>query len=594
MSPLPIRLAQCRHARLEAFDDDYFSFLRKMGSGALYLQNAPFDPMRTGNTGQFFHHFHLISLFDISRSHRREEYQDYINEICRRAANHGIEVWLDCWEPRLPDYAQALLPPEWRGRGGWGWHGSKEIAFCWEVPEAVAFWKSMARDAIAGLPGISGVIVSMIDNEASFCDASCPRCGGRSLRKGIADVFSTFSGIAEQRTGGFKLAMYDWWLPAELVDEVTGKLPAGSLVIGRSARGISFSAREGLWSGKIADISNIADGLAEDFPGHCQKANARGLVPIDMVSWSRGMENFFLPAPPDPLFAIRKCRALKDAGAGGWMDYDCGCIEPGSLATAMSEWTADPDAEESELLDRTLREIWADAAGDVLPAYDLYREAKTWMPTGIPSREVANMDARGCGLGYCLFSPFHLDDLRFHDTTHAWNYFAPYNLFAGDTIPHLLRSATEVTSRLEEAAQIARDIPAADASASWEKAVFEIHWRSFRALRNYARLADAKWRRAQGGLDDDGFLAFVNAIAIDELDNLDAIERWHAAHPGHLGNPCHRILGHLVEAWPDADFDAGIFLPKRKSLLFLRDEFDPKELRPSHSIQGKSSDWNPL
>ncbi len=104
---LPVRIVQNRHARLDAFDDAWFRFLKRSGVSAIFLQNAPFDPMRTGNVGQFFHHFHLISLFDIARSHRRQDYQDYINEVCRRAAAFGIEVWLDCWEPRLPGAGKA-------------------------------------------------------------------------------------------------------------------------------------------------------------------------------------------------------------------------------------------------------------------------------------------------------------------------------------------------------------------------------------------------------------------------------------------------------------------------------------------------------
>jgi len=400
--------------------------------------------------------------------------------------------------------------------------------------------------------------------------------------------------LAQLREGGLKLAMYDWWLPERLVEQVTARLPAGSLVIGRSARGIPFTAPGNSWSGHISDISNITDTLAADFPAHCQKSRERGLTPIDMVSWSRGMENFFLPAPPDPLFAIRKCRALKDAGAEGWMDYDCGSIEPGSLATAMQVWTAAPEAPEEELLEQTLQQIWGDLSEAARPAYDLYRQAKTWMPTGISSQEVRLVDARSCGLGFCLFGPFHLDDFRFTDTTHARNFFAPYNLFAGDTIPHLLRAATEVTARLESAALLLQKLTVPVGPASWESDVFEIHWRSFLALRNYARLADAKWRYNGNQLNDDVFLAIVREIAADELDNLEGTLSWHLRHPDALGNPCHHILGHFSETWPDADFSAGIFVPKRKSLLFLRDQFDPAEFVPSYAIQEQSSDRNQL
>jgi hypothetical protein len=118
--------------------------------------------------------------------------------------------------------------------------------------------ESHGQRAIDALPGISGAIVSMIDNEASFCDAGCPRCNGRSLEAGIADIYSTFCEIADQRQGGLKVAMYDWWLPARLVEQVPAQLPGGSLIIGRSARGIPFTALESSWTGHITDIRDGA------------------------------------------------------------------------------------------------------------------------------------------------------------------------------------------------------------------------------------------------------------------------------------------------------------------------------------------------
>jgi hypothetical protein len=379
------------------------------------------------------------------------------------------------------------------------------------------------------------------------------------------------------------------------VDSILDRLPAGSPVIGRSARGLPFSSPDGSWSGHIADISNISDGLSEDFPRHCEKAGARNLLPIDMVSWSRGMENFFLPAPPDPLFAIRKSRALLEAGAHGWMDYDCGCIEPGSLAHGMREWTADPTASDETLFMRTLESIWGEqVAKEARSAYDLYREARQWMPTGIPSQETPNFDARGCGWGFCLFAPYHLSDLAFTDTVHAKNYFAPFNLIVGDTLDLLLHSTEQVCERLEQARGIVAGLPGLTPDAEWEVAVFEIHWRSFLSVRNYVLLAKAKHDHANKTLSDAEYRSRVSQIAQDELANLDGIEQWHALHPHQLGNPCHRALGHLVECFPEANFKSGLFIPKRKSLLFLRDTFDPAEFLPDFVIQETSTDDCPI
>jgi hypothetical protein len=588
--PLPIRIAQSRHASLNAFNDTYFQFLKRQGCTGIYLQNSPFDPTRSGHNGQFFRPFHLISLFDISRSHRRAEYQDYINEICKRARNHGLEVWLDCWEPRLPAYARRLLPPEWRGRGGWEWHGNKHIAFCWEHPEAVAYWKSMTQDAMAALPGLSGVIVSMIDNESSLCDTSCPRCEGRSMEKGILDIYTTFTELAVARPKPLRIALYDWWMPTTLVEQIQAILPAGSLIIGRSARGLRFTSADGSWSGHIEDISNISNTISENFHAHCKRAIERSLQPIDMVSWSRGLENFFLPAPPDPRFGIEKSRALANAGSLGWIDYDCGCIEEGSLAAGMREWNAEPAATDEILFERTLKAIWGASSHSARKAYEDYQEAKGWMPTGISSKDVNSFDSRGLGLGYCLFGPFHLDDMAFYDVGHARNWFAPFSLITESTIPLLLKSSSQIMKLLEAAIEVLSSISPPTPAAEWEKCVFEIYHRSFRAFWNYTRLTKAKWDHGKGQLTNSNYQDIVREIASNELSNIDGTKAWNTAHPGVLGNPCHRILGHSLETWPDADYSKNIFEPKRRSLTFLRDEFDPTELIPGYFIQGALTD----
>jgi hypothetical protein len=586
MPTLPIRIAQCRYNEIDAFDSAYFTFLQKVGCNAIYLQNSPFDPMRTGNVGQFFRHFHLISLFDISRSHRREEYQDYINEICRRARHHDIDVWLDCWEPRLPAHAQAMTHPDWRGRGGWGWHKDRRIAFCWEHPDAVAYWKSMACDAIASLSGIRGLIVSMIDNEAAFCDPTCERCEGRSLEVGILDVFETFTTIAGARDNPLQLAVYDWWMPEPVVTEIIRKLPEGSLLVGRSARGMEFRSADGSWSGEILDISNAIDGVSRQFVAQCRKARTHGLRPIDMVAWSRGLENFFLPAPPDPLFAIRKCRALVESNAEGWIDYDCGSLEDGAIAEAIRLYTASPHSAEEELLEDVLQAIWGQASSFAKGAYALYREAKGWLPTGLESGDVPGLDGRSIGLGFVLFGPWLPADLRFYDTTHAFNFFAPFNLLTPSTIPTILRAATNLERLLHLAWDEIRRLDASTPSARRDRAAFEIHWRNSLSMLGYTRMADAKWNHLQGYATAEDFRKALQEIARTESDNLTHILAWDRANPGQLGNPCHRILGHLIQTWPDADFSGNFFQPKIRSLDFLAREFDPLTFVPSYHVFG--------
>ena len=179
-NPLPIRIAHPPKPQLEHLDDAYFELLVKCGCQGLYLQDSPFDAV-TGNHGAFKKQFHLIYLYDIAYGPERQRYRDYINEVCRRAARHGLETHLCCWEPRLPFNAWGETPVAWRGRGGFYYAGRMNVtSFCWSEPEAVAYWKQMALDAFAALPEIAGVHLGVVDNEANFCDESCPKCGGRT------------------------------------------------------------------------------------------------------------------------------------------------------------------------------------------------------------------------------------------------------------------------------------------------------------------------------------------------------------------------------------------------------------------------------
>ena len=136
-SRLPIRIAHPVHPELRFFTDEYFALLRRCGYEALYLDNSPFDH-ETGNVAQFFHDFHLLSLYDLAYSADRERLRDHVHEVSRRAHRHGLKVYLISHEPRLPYCAWSATPPHWRGHGGWPHAGNDAIAFCWSEPDAVA------------------------------------------------------------------------------------------------------------------------------------------------------------------------------------------------------------------------------------------------------------------------------------------------------------------------------------------------------------------------------------------------------------------------------------------------------------------------
>lgn len=567
-SHLPVRIAHPSRPDLDFFTDEYFQFIKSCGYEGLYLQDSPFDPMRTGNAGNFKRHFHLIFLYDLAYGYRRDDYVAYVREICRRAAVHDLAVHLCLWEPRLPEYARDVLPLSWQGCGGYPHHDFKRIAFCWGVPAAVGYWKEMARKALAAIPEIRGIHLGMVDNEASFCDSSCPKCGGASRETGMLEVYRCLGEIARERVP-FRIAIYDWWFPTDVLAKLPAVLPENSLLIGRSGQGFSQVIDGRQLPGEVEDITCIMDGVSEPTRKQIQRAKSLGFRFVDMVAWSHPNETWWLPAAPDPLFAIRKLNALQAEGAEGFYDFDCGAIEPGSIADAMRLWTARPEASEEELLGSILGEIWQDEAREIRRAYDLFRDAKTLFPIALQTKEPAGFSGRNLGLSVTMVAPFHLTDLRFQDTGHRFNWFAPFSLLTKETLPVLAPLLRRIVPLLQEAWTISQAATTTGVRAMRERDAFEIHCRARLAALHYVELAEAKWQWVQGQIFGDDFLERVRQLAQAEIENTEAIDRWLHRNPNGISNPCHQLLGWLAEMWPELDFSHDLLRPKLTSLRYL-------------------------
>jgi hypothetical protein len=150
-----------------------------------------------------------------------------------------------------------------------------------------------------------------------------------------------------------------------------------------------------------------------------------------------------------------------------------------------------------------------------------------------------------------------------------FNWFAPFNLVTMSTLPVVLPRLERAAEHFKEAFSAITLVPSSSPRAAWEKDVFEIHYRSARAMRNYFRLGQAKQDLLEGKCDRAGFDEQARKIAEDEGENLAATEVWDARNPGSFFNPCHNLLGTLEEVWPTDDFRSDLFAAKRASLEIL-------------------------
>lgn len=566
-SRLPIRIAHPFRPEPEYLNDAYLDMLVRAGYEALYLDNSPFDH-HTGNVAQFFKDFHLISLYDIAYSYERERMRDYIHQVCLRAQGHGLRVYLQCHEPRMPYYAWSSTPPHWRGHGGWPHNGNDATAFCWSEPDAVAWWKAMARAAFAALPEISGVIACFMDNEAVPCDKRCPKCHGEKVSAMMCDVLQTMVEIGRERDD-FRVHILDWWMDAELIAKVRDVAGESAFIIGHSCKDLMQEIDGERVPGAVEDMAMISGRCSASFLQKKAFFTGMGFRFIDRTVWSHACENWFLPAPPDPAYAIEKCNALDAAGAEGWFDFDCGALEPGSIAEAVIAWTRTPDANPDTLVAEVLQSIYGDQWQTAQPAYALYSRGKNYFPAAYSAPDVFGFSSRCLAPTVALAGPWFLEDFTFFDTRHAFNWFAPFNLVTPATIDYVTPRVAKAAEITGQAFAIVERIPITSSAIQRERDAFEIHYRQYRCVTNYFRLAEAKLAWVNGTLSDGDFVQQVRAIAADELENHMAVEGWVARNPAALDNPNHYLLGRLEETWPGIAFHGDMLKPKRRSLEAL-------------------------
>lgn len=576
---LPIRIAHPFRPEPAYLTDEYFALLARCGYEAIYLDNSPFDH-HTGNVAQFFKDFHLISLYDIAYSYERERMREYIHLVSLRAKSHGLRTYLQCHEPRMPYYAWSSTPPHWRGHGNWPHNGNDAIAFCWSEPEAVAWWQQLARDAFAALPEISGVIACFMDNEAIPCDDRCPKCRGQKVTAMMRDVLRTFVEIGRARDD-FRLHILDWWMDPELIAQVREIAGAGAFLIGHSCKDMLQEIDGEQVPGRVADMAMISGRCSESFLQKQAYFTGLGFRFIDRTVWSHACENWFLPAPPDPAYAIEKLNALDAAGAEGWFDFDCAALEPGSIADTVAAWTLRPAASPDELLAEVLQHIYGEGWQAARPAYALYARGKNYFPAAFEGSDVGAFSARCLALSVSLAGPWFLEDFTYFDTRHAFNWFAPFNLVTPSVIDYVTPRVAQAATLTGEAFAVIQQRPVTSLAVQRERDAFEIHYRQYRAITNYLRLAEVKLAWLNGTLPEADFIARVRAIAADELENHTAVEGWVARNPGGLDNPNHYLLGRLEECWPGLTFRPDMLRPKRRSLEALT-HYELTPPRPLH------------
>ncbi len=185
--------------------DSYFAELAANGFNAVWLHARLRDITRT-------------EVFP-ELGFEAASYQDKLNRLCRRAAAHGVRVFLYFTEPLAFPKEDPFWSahPEVRGEPGTsGMDNWKEtFALCSSHPSVRDFLREGMANLFKACPALGGVLLITRSEHHSHCyshleKVECPRCSGRSVAETVAEVVNTIAQGVHSSSPGAEVIAWNW------------------------------------------------------------------------------------------------------------------------------------------------------------------------------------------------------------------------------------------------------------------------------------------------------------------------------------------------------------------------------------------------
>ncbi len=214
-------------------------------------------------------------------SDRHEERRGNLDRLVRRAARHGIRVFLYLNEPRAMPESFFAAHPELRGVAG-GDHAT----LCTSHPDV----RRYLVDSIAGIcraaPGLGGFFTISASENLTNCwshghGKSCPRCAPRGPAAVIADVNAAVADGIVAAGGSQRLLAWDWGWGDDWAPDAIRALPASVALM--SVSEWSLPIERGGVRNKVGEYSISAVGPGPRATRHWSLAKERGLRTVAKI-----------------------------------------------------------------------------------------------------------------------------------------------------------------------------------------------------------------------------------------------------------------------------------------------------------------------
>lgn len=320
----------------------------------------------------------------------REKRLHNLRALARKAARHGIGVYIYLNEPRSLPQSAFARHPEIKGV-------SMGDYTC--VCTSVAKVRDALRDAVShvatAVPELAGFFTISASENPTNCwshgaGANCPRCSKRSPAEVIAEINTVFyEGIQNARKkvdSKAHLIVWDWGWRDDAAAETIERLPTGVLL--QSVSEWSIPIKRGGIDSVVGEYSISVVGPGPRAKRHWELARKRGLRTTAKIQAGNTWELSAVPYIPALANVARHAAQLKDARVDGvQLGWTLGGYPSPNLQVACEIFDS-PTAENQSIDDqvnRALRTValhrfGPDLAGPIVRAWTSWSAAFSEFP----------------------------------------------------------------------------------------------------------------------------------------------------------------------------------------------------------------------